>query len=158
MRTSESVGRSGPLFLRFPSRGSLPMRSQGPWCFSHPTTAATSRERNYSWMAAWRKCRPLIADGSQRRRDWTVCSAGRISARLSCDLHKIIAIDIVREPEFGTVCFSVCERLASGPITHDQSGKNVFSSAFVSAGRCSIRQWPVPGKMIKVPLLATIFV
>src|SRR2546430_640602 len=28
-----------------------PMRSPRPWCFSHPTTAATSRERNCSWKA-----------------------------------------------------------------------------------------------------------
>ncbi|MGH9895279.1 MAG: enoyl-CoA hydratase/isomerase family protein, partial [bacterium] len=33
------------------------MRSRRPWCFSHPTTAATSRERNCLWMAAWHKCR-----------------------------------------------------------------------------------------------------
>jgi NAD(P)-dependent dehydrogenase (short-subunit alcohol dehydrogenase family) len=30
-----------------------------PWCFSHPMTAATSREQNCLWMAASRKCRPL---------------------------------------------------------------------------------------------------
>ena len=40
--------------------GSL-TRSLRPWCFSHPTTAATSRERNCLWMAASHKCRPLIA-------------------------------------------------------------------------------------------------
>ena len=39
------------------------MRSPRPWCFSHPTTAATSRERNCLWMAASHKCRPLIAEG-----------------------------------------------------------------------------------------------
>src|SRR2546427_2468077 len=37
------------------------MRSPRPWCFSHPTTAATSRERNCLWMAASHKCRPFIA-------------------------------------------------------------------------------------------------
>jgi hypothetical protein len=47
-----------------PLGGSVhPMRSRRPWCFSHPTTAATSRERNCSWMAVSRKCRPLIAQG-----------------------------------------------------------------------------------------------
>jgi NAD(P)-dependent dehydrogenase (short-subunit alcohol dehydrogenase family) len=40
-----------------------PMRSQRRWCFSHPTTAATSQERNCLWMAAWHKCRRLIAEG-----------------------------------------------------------------------------------------------
>jgi len=30
-----------------------------PWCFSHLTTAATSRERNCLWMVASHKCRPL---------------------------------------------------------------------------------------------------
>ncbi len=35
-----------------------PMRSRRPWCFSRPTTAATSRERNCLWMAASHKCRP----------------------------------------------------------------------------------------------------
>jgi Enoyl-(Acyl carrier protein) reductase len=39
------------------------MRSPRPWCFSHPTTAATSRERNYLSMAASHKCRLLIAEG-----------------------------------------------------------------------------------------------
>src|SRR5919106_672158 len=41
-------------------RFGTPMRSPRPWCFSHPTTAATSRERNCSWTAAWHKCRPLV--------------------------------------------------------------------------------------------------
>src|SRR3977135_4381458 len=36
------------------------MRSRRPWCFSHPTTAATSPERSCSWMAVALKCRPLI--------------------------------------------------------------------------------------------------
>src|SRR6266849_798690 len=35
-----------------------PMRSRRPWCFSHPTTAATSRERNCLWMAVSHRCRP----------------------------------------------------------------------------------------------------
>src|SRR6266851_1281237 len=34
------------------------MRSPRPWCFSHPTTAATSRERNCLWTAASHKCNP----------------------------------------------------------------------------------------------------
>jgi NAD(P)-dependent dehydrogenase (short-subunit alcohol dehydrogenase family) len=34
-----------------------PMRSPRRWCFSRPKTAATSRERNCSWMAASRKFR-----------------------------------------------------------------------------------------------------
>src|SRR5258708_4967735 len=34
------------------------MRSPRPWCFSHPTTAATSRERNCLWTAASHKCKP----------------------------------------------------------------------------------------------------
>src|SRR5882762_5871907 len=38
------------------------MRSRRPWCFSPPTTAATSRERNCLWMAASHKCRPLRAE------------------------------------------------------------------------------------------------
>src|SRR6267143_4109621 len=47
----------------FRSAGSAhPMRSRRPWYFSHPTTAATSRERNCLWMAASHKCRPLIAE------------------------------------------------------------------------------------------------
>jgi hypothetical protein len=42
------------------SAGSVhPMRSPRRWCFSHLTTAATSRERNSLWMAAWHKGRPL---------------------------------------------------------------------------------------------------
>src|SRR6266478_5968878 len=45
----------------FRSAGSAhPMRSRRPWCFSHPTTAATSRERNCLWMAASHKCRPCM--------------------------------------------------------------------------------------------------
>src|SRR5712692_993873 len=45
------------------SAGSVhPMRSRRPWCFSPPTTAATSRERNCLWMAASHKCRPLRAE------------------------------------------------------------------------------------------------
>src|SRR5258707_4164636 len=43
----------------FRSAGSArPMRSPRPWCFSHPTTAATSRERNCLWTAASHKCKP----------------------------------------------------------------------------------------------------
>src|ERR1700719_2335398 len=34
------------------------MRSPRPWCFSHPTTAATSRERNCLWTAASHRCKP----------------------------------------------------------------------------------------------------
>src|SRR6266567_4563663 len=34
------------------------MRSPRPWCFSHPTTAATSRERSCLWMAASHRCKP----------------------------------------------------------------------------------------------------
>src|SRR5437870_3189717 len=66
------------------------MRSPRPWCFSHPATAATSRERNCLWMAVSHKCRPLIAEGTastivpplrtslchQRSREW-----GRLCAR-----------------------------------------------------------------------------
>ena len=37
-----------------------PTRSPRPWCFSPPTTAATSREQNCLWMAALHKCRPFI--------------------------------------------------------------------------------------------------
>jgi NAD(P)-dependent dehydrogenase (short-subunit alcohol dehydrogenase family) len=41
-----------------PSAGSaLPMRLPRPWCFSRPITAATSRERNCSWMGAWHRYR-----------------------------------------------------------------------------------------------------
>src|SRR6266849_10869181 len=56
-----SNGRCFPTVFR--SAGSVhPMRSPRPWCFSRPTTAATSRERNCLWMAASHKCRPLIAE------------------------------------------------------------------------------------------------
>src|SRR5262245_36489745 len=34
------------------------MRSRRPWCFSPPTTAATSRERNSLWTAASHRCKP----------------------------------------------------------------------------------------------------
>src|SRR5437762_13246300 len=43
-----------------------PMRSPRPCCFSHPTTAATSRERNCLWMAASHKCTPLMAESLRR--------------------------------------------------------------------------------------------
>src|SRR5437870_395047 len=36
-----------------------PMRSRKPWCFSRPTRAATSPERNCLWMAVSHKSRPL---------------------------------------------------------------------------------------------------
>src|SRR4029077_5951938 len=38
------------------------MRSPRPWCFSHPTTAVTSRERNCSWTAVSHRCRPSMAE------------------------------------------------------------------------------------------------
>src|SRR5260370_9778690 len=38
------------------------MRSAGPWCSSHRTTAATSRERNCSWTAVSHRCRPSMAE------------------------------------------------------------------------------------------------
>jgi NAD(P)-dependent dehydrogenase (short-subunit alcohol dehydrogenase family) len=42
----------------FRSAGSVhPMRSRRPWCFSHPATAATSRERSCLWMVASHKFR-----------------------------------------------------------------------------------------------------
>ena len=48
----------------FRSAGSAhPMRSPRPWCFSHPTTAATSRERNCLWMVVSHKSRPPMAEG-----------------------------------------------------------------------------------------------
>src|SRR5881628_2192639 len=40
-----------------------PMRSRRPWCFSHPTTPASSRERNCSWMAGLHRSKPSIAEG-----------------------------------------------------------------------------------------------
>src|SRR5260370_28737915 len=40
-----------------------PTRSPRPWCFSHPTTAATSRERSCLWMAVSHKCKPSLAGG-----------------------------------------------------------------------------------------------
>src|SRR5215510_15576448 len=43
------------------------MRSRRPWYFSHPTTPATSRERNCLWMAASHKCRPFTAEGMASR-------------------------------------------------------------------------------------------
>src|ERR1700738_2844149 len=43
------------------------MRSRRPWCFLHPMTPATSRERNCLWMAASHKCRTLIAEGTASR-------------------------------------------------------------------------------------------
>jgi PAS domain S-box-containing protein len=39
-------------------------RWRTPSCFSHPTTRATSRERNCSWMAASHNCRALISVGA----------------------------------------------------------------------------------------------
>jgi NAD(P)-dependent dehydrogenase (short-subunit alcohol dehydrogenase family) len=47
--------------LLFTVRSVQPMRSRRPWCFSHPTTAATSRERSCLWMVVSHKCRPLVA-------------------------------------------------------------------------------------------------
>src|SRR6266852_4842879 len=38
------------------------MRSRRPLCFSPPTTAATSRERDCLWMAASRKYRPGLVE------------------------------------------------------------------------------------------------
>src|SRR5260370_1589552 len=35
------------------------MRSPRPWCFSHPTTAVTSRDQNCLWMVVSHKCRSL---------------------------------------------------------------------------------------------------
>ena len=43
-----------------------PKRSPGPWRFSHPTTAATSRERNCSWTAGWHKCKSRVSAESPR--------------------------------------------------------------------------------------------
>src|ERR1700730_3046324 len=40
------------------------MRSRRPWCFSHPTTAATSRERSCLWMVASHKFRRARHQGS----------------------------------------------------------------------------------------------
>ena len=42
-----------------------PMRSRRPWCFSHPTTAASSRERNCLWMAASHRCKRLLGGNSR---------------------------------------------------------------------------------------------
>src|SRR5215469_12884707 len=39
------------------------MKSPRPWSFSHPTTAATSRERNCLWTAASHRCKPRTAQG-----------------------------------------------------------------------------------------------
>ncbi len=49
-----------------------PMRSPRPWCFSHPTTAATSRERNCLWTAASHRCKPRTAQGTGKleERQW----------------------------------------------------------------------------------------
>src|SRR5262245_15124683 len=44
-----------------------PRRSPRPWCFSHATTAATSRERNCSWMAASHRCRLSRSGGIPKR-------------------------------------------------------------------------------------------
>ena len=50
---------------RYRSAGSAhPTRSRRPSCFSHPTTAATSRERSCLWMAASHKCRCRIFGGA----------------------------------------------------------------------------------------------
>ena len=58
-RTSTiSIGSSLKLMLfRWAARVDL-TRSRTLWCFSHLTTAATSRERNCLWTAASHKCRP----------------------------------------------------------------------------------------------------
>ena len=44
-------------------------RSQRLWCFWHPRTAATSPDRNYSWMVASRKCR--ARSRGRRRPGWS---------------------------------------------------------------------------------------
>jgi hypothetical protein len=36
-------------------------------CSLHPMTAVTSRERNYLWMAASHKYRPLIGEGARHQ-------------------------------------------------------------------------------------------
>src|SRR2546425_7971 len=54
----------------FRSAGAVyPMRSPRPWCFSPPTTAATSRERNCLWMAVSRRCRPRGSLRCEERRE-----------------------------------------------------------------------------------------
>ncbi len=59
-------GRRAPWQLRLARSRSAgwvhPMRSPGPWCSSHRTTAATSRERNCSWTAVSHRCTPSMAE------------------------------------------------------------------------------------------------
>jgi NAD(P)-dependent dehydrogenase (short-subunit alcohol dehydrogenase family) len=43
-----------------------PKRSPRPSCFSHPTTVATSRQRNCSWMAAWHRCSRYVTQIQNR--------------------------------------------------------------------------------------------
>ena len=53
-------------FARTRWAGSVqPMRSRRPWSSWRPMTAATSRERNCLWTAAWHKCRPPSASSGQ---------------------------------------------------------------------------------------------
>src|SRR5438093_10756457 len=60
------------------------MRSPRPWCFSHPTTAATSRERNCLWTAASHKCSPFIAEGTALRRAFFSCESDGLPRAHDC--------------------------------------------------------------------------
>src|SRR6266511_1594659 len=57
------------------------MRSRRPWCFSRPTTAATSRERNCLWMAVLRKCRRWTF--FDNRQTIKIMSAKRLSGKVA---------------------------------------------------------------------------
>src|SRR5207244_2501929 len=60
------------------------MRSPRPWCFSHPMTAATSRERNCLWMAASHKCRSFTAEGTALRRAFFSCESDGLPLPHGC--------------------------------------------------------------------------
>jgi hypothetical protein len=61
-----------------------PMRSLGPWCFSHPMTPVTSRERNCLWMAVLHKCRPSVAGSHAINNCCLFSYTGEFDARVVC--------------------------------------------------------------------------
>src|SRR5437762_621008 len=77
------------------------MKLRTPWCFSHPTTAATSRERNCSWMAASHKYRPLL-DRTGGRQSVPYQPAPFLSANSKDESMTVISVivGITREGRF----------------------------------------------------------
>src|SRR2546426_6709287 len=60
------------------------MRSPRPWCFSHPMTAATSRERTCLWMAASHECSRFIAEGTAVRGGFFSCESDGLPRAHDC--------------------------------------------------------------------------